>query len=818
MEFKRNVILSDTSEGCAYERPGGGGGERKNPARNRQTHAAKLSQELEKATKADTAAEGRGGTYLRFNSSAGYEMDPDSFDNTNSKIQLVNVRSTSGDDPVVSVTVYVPQRSAKYFEKKVSDYADESKATKSGKPRNQPLVESIDSIESVPVRSLWTGRDDEYPADAPKWCEVWFGTTQENTEELFGRFKMWCRDRQIDASDDFLVFPECLVTLARLDGDDLESLFENIGPMNEVRPLAEPNHEFLDFEPRFQRELSDDAAGRVVPTESDVSVCLLDTGVNASHPLLGVAIHDADDSVLAADDGWAPNDHAGHGTEMAGIALYDDLRHALESAGPIQLHGHLESVKILPDSDRNPEHLYGSVTADAMARIEMEHPNRSRVYCMAVTDDSGEIDGRPSSWSAKLDALTAGTDAEDEHKRLCLVSAGNVDKNGFHDAPYSDHNVNSPVQDPAQAWNALTVGAYADAVTINEAGFDGYAAMALKGDLSPYSRTSVLWDDMWPIKPEICCDGGNLAGDAYRNVLDCDDLSRLTTSNGLPERYLTTTRATSAATAQASWMASRILEAYPDLWPETVRALLVHSARWTDEMKREFDVEKGKKGSYRTLLRACGWGIPHIDYALGCLDSRVNLVIQGEIQPFDKEGRTNEMRVHKLPWPREELLRLGEAKAELRVTLSYFIEPNPGDRGWGSKFRYQSCGLRFQVIDRRQSLEDFRKSVSKKIREGRGDNGGPTGAEDWVLGADNRDVGSIISDFKRMNAADLADARYVAIYPTKGWWAFRKALGKATHRVRYALVVTIDTPEVESQLYNEVVAQVKVPVETTIQI
>lgn len=193
-------------------------------------------------------------------------------------------------------------------------------------------------------------------------------------------------------------------------------------------------------------------------------------------------------------------------------------------------------------------------------------------------------------------------------------------------------------------------------------------------------------------------------------------------------------------------------------------------------------------------------------------------MVQGEIQPFDKEGRTNEMRVHELPWPREELLRLGEAKAELRVTLSYFIEPNPGDRGWGSKFRYQSCGLRFQVIDRRQSLEDFRKSVSKKMREGRGDNGGPTGAEDWVLGADNRDVGSIISDFKRMNAADLADARYVAIYPTKGWWAFRKALGKVTNKVRYALVVTIDTPEVESQLYNEVVAQVKVPVETTIQI
>jgi hypothetical protein len=816
--LKRNVILPDSSNGYQYQSTKGGGGERKRPERDRHAHAAKLSRELKKAADADIAAKKRGGTYLRFNSSAGFELDPNSFDNATSRVQLVNVRSSGGDKPVVSATVYVPQRKAGFFERKVSEYADKGLATKKGNPKNQSLVESVDSVEPVTARSLWTGRGDEYPTDVAKWCEIWFGTRYGNVDELFGRFKIWCRDRQVDASDDYLVFPECLVVLAMLDAKDLDALFDEIGPMSEVRPLAEPNHEFLDFEPRFQGELSRDAAERVTPTDSDVSVCILDTGVNASHPLLNAAIRDEDDSVLAADDAWAPGDSAGHGTEMAGVVLYDDLRDSLGSTGLIRLHSHLESVKILPDTDGNSKRLYGSITADAMASIEIEHPERKRIFCMAVTDDSNDIDGSPSSWSAKVDGLAAGVGADDGYRRLCIVSAGNVDKNGFHDTRYSDHNVNSPVQDPAQAWNALTVGAYSDAVTISEPGFEGYSAMAPKGGLSPYSRTSVLWDDAWPIKPEICCDGGNLASDGYGNVLDSDDLSRLTTSNGLPERYLTTTRATSAATAQASWMASRILEAYPDLWPETVRALLVHSARWTDEMEREFDVEKGRKGSYRTLLRACGWGIPHIDYALGCLDSRVNLVVQGEIQPFDEEGRTNEMRVHELPWPREELLRLGEKRAELRVTLSYFIEPNPGDRGWGSKFRYQSCGLRFQVIDRRQSLEDFLKSVSKKMREGRGDNGGPTGAEDWVLGSDNRDVGSIISDFKVMSAADLADARYVVVYPTKGWWAFRKALGKVADKVRYALVVTIDTPEVESQLYNEVIAQVKMPVETVIEI
>jgi hypothetical protein len=817
VELKRNVILPDTSRSYAYERPGGGGAERKNPERRRQEHAAKLSKELKEATQSDSAAEKRGGIYLCFNSSCGYELEPDAFDNATSKVQLVNVRSTSGENPIVSATVYVPWKNRAFFERKVSAYADEEQSTKKGKPKNQPLIESVDSVVPVTARALWTGKDEKYPTDAAMWCEIWFGTADTDAEELFGSFKMWCRDRQVDASDDYLEFPECLVVLAKLDADGLGALFDSIGPMSEVRPLAEPNYEFPEFEPRFQRELSDDAAGRVVPSESKVSICILDTGLNAEHPMLEAALHDADDSVLAAEENWTGNDVKGHGTEMAGVALYNDLREALESTGPIQLHGSLESVKILPDSSSNPKHLYGSVTADAMASIEIVHPRRRRVFCMAVTDNSDNLIGTPSSWSAKLDELSAGVGADDGHRRLCLVSAGNVDKNGFHGVPYPDHNVNSPVQDPAQAWNVLTVGAYSDAVTISQQNFDGYSAMAPKGGLCPYSRTSVLWDDTWPIKPEICCDGGNLAADDYGNCMDSDDLSRLTTSREIPERYFTTTRATSAATAQASWMASRILESYPDLWPETVRALLVHSARWTNEMKREFGVERGKKGTYRPLLRACGWGIPRIDYALGCMDNRVNLVIQGELQPFREDGATNEMRIHELPWPREELLALGEASAELRVTLSYFIEPNPGDRGWSSKFRYQSFGLRFQVIDRRQSLEDFQKSVSKKMREDKDDNGGPTGADDWVLGHDNRDSGSIHSNFKVMSAADLADARYVAIFPTKGWWAMRKALGKTTSKVRYSLVVTIDTPDVESQLYNEVITQVRVPVETALK-
>ena len=49
-----------------------------------------------------------------------------------------------------------------------------------------------------------------------------------------------------------------------------------------------------------------------------------------------------------------------------------------------------------------------------------------------------------------------------------------------------------------------------------------------------------------------------------------------------------------------------------------------------------------------------------------------------------------------MPWPLDELEQLGETQVEMRVTLSYFIEPNPSSRGFRSRYRYESHGLRFE--------------------------------------------------------------------------------------------------------------------------
>ncbi len=56
-----------------------------------------------------------------------------------------------------------------------------------------------------------------------------------------------------------------------------------------------------------------------------------------------------------------------------------------------------------------------------------------------------------------------------------------------------------------------------------------------------------------------------------------------------------------------------------------------------------------------------------------------------------EQGRgvvSRDMNLHALPWPKEELEVLQDAKVQMRVTLSYFVEPNPSARGAASKFHY----------------------------------------------------------------------------------------------------------------------------------
>ena len=90
---------------------------------------------------------------------------------------------------------------------------------------------------------------------------------------------------------------------------------------------------------------------------------------------------------------------------------------------------------------------------------------------------------------------------------------------------------------------------------------------------------------------------------------------------------------------------------------------------------------------------------------------------------------------------------------------------------------------------------------------------GEGSSRDWYLGTQNRDVGSIHSDYCETTAADLAEANKIAVFPVIGWWRERKYLGRSNNKIRYSLIISIETPDTEVDLYTPIINQIKPEIE-----
>ena len=185
--------------------------------------------------------------------------------------------------------------------------------------------------------------------------------------------------------------------------------------------------------------------------------------------------------------------------------------------------------------------------------------------------------------------------------------------------------------------------------------------------MSPFSSTSAIWQTHWPLKPDVLFEGGNAAKDTL-SALTLPSLSLLTTYHIPYERLFTTSNATSAAMALATRMAAQLMATYPELWPETIRGLIVHSAEWTDAMRRMHLPAHASKSNYATLVRHCGYGVPDLDRALWSVSNSLTMVVESSLHPFQREeGKDPTMRdmnLHQLPWPLAELEVLGKHRSK----------------------------------------------------------------------------------------------------------------------------------------------------------
>jgi hypothetical protein len=732
------------------------------------------------------------------------------------------------------VLLNVPFGGLAALQEKIRDFS-----TGNGTKGKRPYFANIVSIAPAAIEGLWTDPLDELPRDdTPRWWQFW---VRKFPVDNRARFLAIADSLKLEIRGADLPLPDHYVFVARGSYTSLTSSIPLLDTLSELRAAHPCSLGLTQMKIIEQEDYVDEALARIsFPPDNAPAVCLLDTGVNRGHRLLERLLSPSDNDTVFGDgdasDGYVAIKPHGHGTPMAGLAAYGDLHQLMVSTMPWKQLHRLESVRLFDPKRLHDPDNYGFITLQGVRRPEITQPNRRRVYCLAITAP-GTDDGKPSAWSAAVDIAAYG-DGNGSPRRVILISAGNIRPEDSGTAyTYPDENRKTPVEDPAQAWNAVTVGALTHRTAVTEDDDESRRLTPIvreRGALSPFSRTSCEWDPHWPIKPEIVLEGGNAAihpqeGVEYRDSLQPTSTSALARSG----KQFCPVNATSAATALASRLAAEITARYPELWPETIRGLLIHAARWTPVMlagldpHRAYNKKNNDRQRFIQVLRSYGYGEPDIERAYFSAQHATTLIREDTLTPYVRKGSTiklSDCHIHRLPWPKALLADNYAATFTLRVTLSYYIAPNPSANNAlkGSRYRYSGALLRFLVRNKEDYNDaDFEQRLTQ-VAQDKDDTGEDNDLESlktdpgWALGSKLCGKGgSLIHDVWRGSAADLAQMDRIAIFPAKGWWAYRKfPQGDTWHDchtlpIRYSLLVSLEA-EQDIPLYNEIQNQISV--------
>lgn len=734
-------------------------------------------------------------------------LDPAALADRRSDTRLVSVDEDTGVALVDTTDPDLP-----HLRRKIDWFADDEKVSKkTGMRRSAPAIAPISIIELARFMDLAGDRirGVSLADNAMRWFEIACrGGYRENRESSeFTRYQVRralerlriTNMQEYEATERLVIFIRCRV-------GDLRRLLEMVDCIYEF-DLAGPDvRSFLNFEGELREEIH--AKKVISPAVDAPAVALLDSGIATQHPLLKDILAGA----VSIVPGFAasPEDSDGHGTEMAGIAAYYDINDTLDHEEAVADHW-LESARVfIRDGEATATEEYRpfwpQMTIDAVQAVEALG-KRPRVFATAISAEQ-DRPGRPTYWSHAIDRLAYNGG----NGRLFFVCVGNADSgNNIVLDGYPTMNLEQRLHDPSQAINAITVGAYTNRTAVPSApDYKNYEPVAPEAGISPHTSSGLVRDGD-AIKPDVVFEGGNVGFDGQLSDPSIPNLVGLTTGHQhLYGKPLSLLWATSEATARAAWFGAQLRRLCPDLSLTTIRGLVVHSATWTEKMVQQFpDLDE--------RLAICGFGIPDLAFATSCARQRATVIVEDEMpnsvrktvlqengKPKEKFSRV--LKAFRMPLPEDILLAADNAKVELRVTLSYFAEPNTFKR-----HLQRGLDLRWDIQGLQESEQQFLERINRLARskEKRADRTKPL---PWDLGIRRRSRGTVQSDRWFGPASLLAGTKLIAVYPVLGWWDRRDAL--KTESMGFSLIVTVRGPEIA--LYETIAAELQavIPVET----
>lgn len=404
-----------------------------------------------------------------------------------------------------------------------------------------------------------------------------------------------------------------------------------------------------------QEEISLDEFGTIPsPPNNAAGICIIDSGINSGHPLLKTAIGEAISMPVTLGD---PIDEHGHGTKVAGLAMYGNISKCIDNRRFIpQLQ--IYSARVLnKDNEFDDESLIINQMKDAITYFRNTYS--CRVFNISLGDPKLPYnDNKVSPWASLLDTLARELDI------LIIVSAGNYDADEYMDVseiqrlyPKYLLNPSSRIIEPATGCNVLTVGSLADRdyLSLVEGSQVRYQPIAQKNQPSPFTRSG--FGIGGAIKPDVIEYGGNWAHDGT-SIINSKELSIISLNKDYLHKLFASDVGTSFATPRVAHIAAQLINKFPDKSINFIRALIASSC----EIPKECVSLLCNLEDKNALYKLCGYGIPNLDNANFSDLNRVILYSENQL-PFDM------FHVYEVPIPDNFIATNGQRK--ITVTLAF---------------------------------------------------------------------------------------------------------------------------------------------------
>lgn len=615
--------------------------------------------------------------------------------------------------------------------------------------------------------------------------ELWPVPRATERERTWQAFEAWLREQGIERLD-AVKQAGLLLYRVRTSGDQASALLRH----RDVRTVDLPPRHGLEIS-LLQTEVQElDAIP--APQADAPGVVVLDSGLATGHPVLAPAVGDAQSFI----PGLNAEDQHGHGTQVAGIALYGDVETGLRDRSFTPIF-RLFSGRVL-DADNANETGFIENHVDAAVRY-FHGEYGCRIFNLSYGDVRKPYRGRHvRGLAVTLDALTR------ELGILFIVPTGNFTGTdavpGDWRADYPGYLLSQAAAliDPAPALNALTVGSLArwDATFNAQRYRDDVSEQPIsrRDQPSPFTRTGPSVGGA--IKPELVDYGGNWA-------VNIRTSNRWHTKQGLGEastckdfaagRPFAEESGTSFAAPHIAHLAARIVAEHPEADHNLLRALLVAHARWP-EAAETLLTDKDE------LLRVCGFGKVD-EVALERSNEQDVTLIAGDAIP-DKHHH-----FYDIPLP-EELLEGRQRTREITVALAH----SPAVRT--TRVSYKSCDIEFRVVwadDIARVTRMFNATTSReeyqRIPE----------AQNARIGPRSRGPGTVQVDtwfLRRVTAQRRSQRLFIVVTRIDETWGRDLTLTAEP----YSLAVVLrDRQNAEARLYSQIQTRLRARVQARVR-